>query len=373
MKKTLLLMVFAFAFMLSASSAFAEVAELEDTTTEAAVQAQDGAPALAAETIQISNVHVLRHSAERFTVELESSDFCVVFYEQLDASGNSAQGVQPYFAWPDYNAWTCDVIVDSVVTTNILVSVLDGPLEDATIVFSETFAIPAWETPSVVIAEVQPPKIGSDETLTVTAPLVEHTVTFADGQGGIIKTEQVETGQAATAPDNPTREGYIFDGWDRTFKNVMSDLTVVALWWPAAAEPTYEIIRGFGEWNGNESVTAEIDAPFSKFIALEDPPKNQSGEISISSVMYGGTTQNTTVIQLGGDYLKDFTNGDHDIAVEFEDKTVMVPITVNRILDSPQTSNSLFIFLVILLLAFVIVVIFNIYRGVKLMRRSEVS
>ncbi len=56
------------------------------------------------------------------------------------------------------------------------------------------------------------------------------TVTFVDGQGNTLKTATVEKGNAATAPDDPTREDYTFDGWDKDFSNVTSDLTVTAKW-----------------------------------------------------------------------------------------------------------------------------------------------
>ena len=57
------------------------------------------------------------------------------------------------------------------------------------------------------------------------------TVTFDDGQGNVIATEEVKSGEGATAPDDPTREGCTFAGWDpATFDNITSDLTVSAQW-----------------------------------------------------------------------------------------------------------------------------------------------
>ena len=66
------------------------------------------------------------------------------------------------------------------------------------------------------------------------AYVVNHTVTFRDGytegDEGILKTEEVEHGQSATAPDQPTRDGFVFNRWYPEFSNVTNDLTVNAIW-----------------------------------------------------------------------------------------------------------------------------------------------
>ena len=73
-----------------------------------------------------------------------------------------------------------------------------------------------------------------ETTIDESAYTVIHTVTFTDGytegDGGILKTEEVEHGQSATAPDQPTRDGFVFHDWDNDFSNVTDDLTVNAIW-----------------------------------------------------------------------------------------------------------------------------------------------
>ena len=61
-------------------------------------------------------------------------------------------------------------------------------------------------------------------------PIQYFTVTFVDWDDTVLKTETVEEGHAATAPDNPERTGYTFTGWDTAFAYVQSDLTVKALY-----------------------------------------------------------------------------------------------------------------------------------------------
>lgn len=68
--------------------------------------------------------------------------------------------------------------------------------------------------------------------MSITAQYVQiiyYTVTFVDWDETSLKTESVESGTAATAPSNPTRSGYAFTGWNPSdFTNIMADLTVTA-------------------------------------------------------------------------------------------------------------------------------------------------
>ena len=64
-----------------------------------------------------------------------------------------------------------------------------------------------------------------------------YTVTFKDWNGTTLKTQTVAEGSSATAPSNPTRTGYRFTGWDKTFNNVTSDLTVTAQYTLENGEP----------------------------------------------------------------------------------------------------------------------------------------
>nr|WP_276207535.1 S8 family serine peptidase [Wenzhouxiangella sp. XN201] len=70
--------------------------------------------------------------------------------------------------------------------------------------------------------------VQADVTVEAEFEINSYTVTFVDHDGSELKAETVDHGSAATAPADPTREGYTFTGWDVPFDNVTGNLTVTA-------------------------------------------------------------------------------------------------------------------------------------------------
>jgi uncharacterized repeat protein (TIGR02543 family) len=71
-----------------------------------------------------------------------------------------------------------------------------------------------------------------------------YTVTFADWDGSVIKTETVEHFATANAPADPTREGYTFTGWNTAFNYITGPLTVTAQY----EINKYDVV--FVDWDG---------------------------------------------------------------------------------------------------------------------------
>ena len=77
---------------------------------------------------------------------------------------------------------------------------------------------------------------------TVTAQYIQQfTVTFKDWDGTTLKSQTVDSGTAATAPSDPTREDYVFAGWDKAFNHVTGNLTVTATYQEAITNPTFVV------------------------------------------------------------------------------------------------------------------------------------
>ena len=89
------------------------------------------------------------------------------------------------------------------------------------------------------------------EDLTVTAQwrINQYTITFDTDGGSEIAPITQDYGTAITAPADPTREGYQFNGWDKTFPTTMpaENLTITALWRDIAV-PTGEIKIAENGW-----------------------------------------------------------------------------------------------------------------------------
>ena len=89
------------------------------------------------------------------------------------------------------------------------------------------------------------------ENMTVTAQweINQYTITFDTNGGSEIAPITQDYGTAITAPDDPTREGYTFIGWDRDIPTTMpaENITLKAKW-KDIEKPTGEIIIGTNKW-----------------------------------------------------------------------------------------------------------------------------
>ena len=78
----------------------------------------------------------------------------------------------------------------------------------------------------------------------------QYTIAFDTNGGSEIAPITQDYGTEITAPDNPTRKGYTFKGWDREIPETMpaENITITARW-KDTENPTGEIIIGTNKWN----------------------------------------------------------------------------------------------------------------------------
>ena len=90
------------------------------------------------------------------------------------------------------------------------------------------------------------------ENITVKAQweINQYTITFDTNGGSEIAPITQDYGTEITAPDNPTRKGYTFKGWDKEIPKTMpaENITIKARW-KDTEKPTGEIIIGTNKWN----------------------------------------------------------------------------------------------------------------------------
>ena len=118
-----------------------------------------------------------------------------------------------------------------------------------------------------------------------------YTVTFQDWDGTTLKTETVNSGEAATAPEAPIRTGYTFTGWDQSFDVVTSDLVVTAQYTQKTAD---EILEDAKELDPSDTEKVEDLEEIYKSLA------NVSVNVIADPNTHGNFKNNIDAIQVVG-------------------------------------------------------------------------
>lgn len=93
--------------------------------------------------------------------------------------------------------------------------------------------------------------VGCTDQTPPEAETVYYTVTFDSNGGSAVPSMTVASGKKISAPEEPTRENYIFDGWkngsdawDFSYHTVQGDVTLRAAWRSADSVFHYENVEG---------------------------------------------------------------------------------------------------------------------------------
>ncbi len=106
----------------------------------------------------------------------------------------------------------------------------DGQVVDTmeTVGCSASFALSQAGTYSVTVQAVNAVGSSAESAAVSFEAKAPVTVTFVDYDDSVVAVQQVKYGGDAVRPKAPTRRGYTFDGWDRGYTSVSSDITVRA-------------------------------------------------------------------------------------------------------------------------------------------------
>lgn len=84
---------------------------------------------------------------------------------------------------------------------------------------------------------------------------IRYSVRFVDWDDALLKEEIVRESESATPPENPSREGYTFIGWDKEYTNINRDLTIKALY---DRDVIYYTVT-FLDWDGEELFVDQVE------------------------------------------------------------------------------------------------------------------
>ena len=177
-----------------------------------------------------------------YTVTFDSAGGSAVTAQTIEAGQKATKPADPTKAGYDFKGWT-----------------LNGSAYDFnTAVNGNITLVATWEQQQVV-------------------PTV-YTVTFDSNGGSAVTAQNIEEGQKATKPADPTKSGYDFKGWTLNgsaydFNTAVNgDITLVATWEQQQVVPTIYTVTF--DSNGGSAVTAQNIEAGQKATKPADPTKS---------------------------------------------------------------------------------------------------
>ncbi|HHU55984.1 MAG TPA: InlB B-repeat-containing protein [Acholeplasmataceae bacterium] len=177
---------------------------------------------------------------KKFTVKFLDYDDSIIseqsvnYGENAEAPENPVREGYGFTGWDkDYKNVKSDLVIKAKYEINKykVVFVDDGKvLKEQTVNHGESAEAPeapVHEGFEFVGWDKEFDEVKSDLTVTAQYEVKILTVIFQDHTGKQIgEAQKVPYGEDAVAPDDPIREGYDFEGWDKKFTNVTTDLII---------------------------------------------------------------------------------------------------------------------------------------------------
>lgn len=141
--------------------------------------------------------------------------------------------------------------------------------------------------------------VTSNVVLTAQYSIKTFTVRFLDWDNSVISTQTVTRGGSATPPSNPTRVGYNFTGWDKSFTNITANTDIHAQY----TIKTYTV--RFLDWNGTV-----LDIQTINHGSNATPPPNPTRDGYTFSGWSGSYTNITSDVDIVAQYTQNSSGGD---------------------------------------------------------------
>ena len=138
-----------------------------------------------------------------------------------------------------------------------------------------------------------------DVDYTASTTTTTYTVRFLDWDNSVISTQTVTRGGSATPPSNPTRDGYVFTGWNKSFTNITANTDIHAQY----TIKTYTV--RFLDWNGTVLDTQTINHGSNA-----TPPPNPTRDGYTFSGWSGNYTNVTADVDIIAKYTQNSSGGD---------------------------------------------------------------
>ena len=161
----------------------------------------------------------------------------------VTAIGGAETDNKEYWAKWEINQYTVTVKPENGKADIIITQDYGTPITAPTLT-REGYTFKGWDKE---IPETMP---AGNITVKAQWEINQYTIAFDTNGGSEIAPITQDYGTEITAPDNPTRKGYTFKGWDKEIPETMpaENITITARW-KDTEKPTGEIIIGTNKWN----------------------------------------------------------------------------------------------------------------------------
>jgi uncharacterized repeat protein (TIGR02543 family) len=245
-----------------------------------------------------------------------------------------------------------------------MVYYLESPDEVPTVIADEGYEFLCWEvnpvhggmeTPRmpqyVTTEQIEAMEVTSDIGFTaIYEALDQYTVTFDSNGGSAVSSQTVYDGDKATEPTEPTKEGYIFNGWwydgseasglwDFNENTVTEDMTLHADWIVDTSGSTDEVQKGnitltLKDSNGNPLAYYPVELHSTVIKATTDA----NGQVTFSDVTLEnhelvvfdkeGNELGTINLNMSASDTNSTSINGNDVAISFNESAVSIDIEI---------------------------------------------